>query len=149
MWISFSYSVSSFCLGCILPSPSCTSLSDDSCIGCQWLFILHINIICHTYLRIWTKFHHTIEDTRFTAHTRWCPRRANKKPSEWRTILNSAFSFKKEFCSKTTIFFCIDTLLTIFWNLKWWTTKTVRLWLSKTDMYYAHEGLVGGQNMLK
>ena len=76
-----------------------------------------------TYLGIRAKFHHTIKDTGFTAHTRRSPRRAYKKPSERCTILNSAFSFKEKFCSKMAIFFCVDTLLPIFWNLKWWATK--------------------------
>lgn len=99
-------------------------------------FLLMQKYTAVTYLWIWTKFHHTIKDTGFTAHTRWSPRRAYKKPSEWCTILNSAFSFKEEFCSKTTIFFCIDALLPIFWNLKWWATKN-KLdfhWLSKAGV---------------
>lgn len=82
--------------------------------GTNFTLLLMYKNTAITYLGIGTKVHHTIKDTGFTAHTRWSPRRAYKKPSEWCTILNSAFSFKEEFCSKTTIFFCVDTFLPIF-----------------------------------
>lgn len=74
---------------------------------------MYKNIVI-TYFGIGIKVYYIIKDIGFIVYIRWSLRRAYKKLSEWCIILNSVFSFKEEFCSKTIIFFCVDIFFFIF-----------------------------------